>query len=76
METDYGTAEEIKIKRVETQVSYMPFFTSDNTNWMSGCLWRTEQEAIDSVKYYPLITRLRIMKIELPSLNVEDNVDI
>ena len=76
MEIDYGTAKEVEIKRVVTQISYMPFFTSDNAYWMSGCLWQTEQEAIDSVKFYPLITRLRIMKIELPTLNVEDNVDI
>ncbi len=76
METDFGTAKEVKIKRVGTQVSYMPFYTSDNACWMNGCLWQTEQEAIDSVKYDATITRLRIMKIELPTLNVKDNVDI
>ena len=76
METDFGIAKEVKIKRVGTQVSYMPFYTSDNTYWMNGCLWQTEQEAIDSVKYDTTMTRLRIMKIELPTLNVQDSVDI
>ena len=76
MDTDYGTAKEVKIKRIGTQVSYMPFYTSDSTCWMNGCLWQTEQEAIDSVKYDSTITRLRIMKIELPTLNVRVNVDI
>lgn len=76
METDYGTAEEVKIKRAGTQVSYMPFYTSDNAHWMNGCLWQTEQEAIDSVKYDTTITRLRVMKIELPTLNVQDGIDI
>ncbi len=76
METDFGTAKEVKIKRTGTQVGYMPFYTHDQTFWMNGCLWQTEQEAIDSVKYDSLITRLRIMKVELPVLNVNEDVEI
>lgn len=76
MEIDYGTAKEVKIKRLGTQISYMPFYTFDNKYWMSGCLWISEQEAIDSVKYNSTIVRLRIMKFELPVLNVDDHIEI
>lgn len=78
MDIDYGTAKEVKINRTGTQVSYMPFYTIDQSEscWMNGCLWNSEQEAIDSVKYDNTIRRLRIMKIELPVLNVSENVEI
>lgn len=76
MEIDYGTAKEVKIKRNGTQVSYIPFYTYDNHCWLNGCLWNTEQEAIDSVKFDELVLRVRIMKVELPTLNVKEGVDI
>ena len=76
MEIDYGTAKKVKIERNGTQVSYMPFYTHDNQYWYNGCLWPTEKEAIDSVKYDETILRLRIMKVELPTLNIKEGVDI
>ena len=76
MDIDYGTAKEVRINRTGTQVSYMPFYTIDDTYWMNGCLWDSEQGAIDSVKYDSTIKRLRIMKVELPILNVNENVEI
>ena len=78
MDIDYGTAKEVKINRTGTQVSYMPFYTTDQDEsfWLNGCLWGSEQEAIDSVKYNNAIVRLRVMKVELPILNVSENVEI
>ena len=76
MDIDYGTAKEVKISRTGAQVRYMPFYTIDDGYWLNGCLWCSEQEAIDSVKYDSTIKRLRIMKVELPILNVNENVEI
>ena len=76
METDFGKAEEVKISTTGKQIKYMPFYTTDQMFWMNGCMWDSEQEAIDSVKYDSTITRLRVMKIELPVLNVPENIDV
>ena len=76
MEIDHGIAEKVKVEHYTTQVSYMPFYTTNDEYWLAGCLWQTVQEAIDSVKHDPTIIKLRVMEIELPILNVPENVDL
>jgi len=78
MHIDYGTAKEVKINRRGTQVLYVPFYTIDQseTGWQNGGLWGSEREAISSVRHDHSIRRLRIMKVELPFLNVNENVEI
>jgi len=78
MEIDFGTAKKVKIKRYGTRTYYVPFYTfSCESAWFCGGNYDTEEKAIDSVKYYHTKTaRLRVMKVELPVLNVADNVEI
>ena len=78
MEIDFGTAKKVNIKRYGTITYYVPFYTfSCESAWFSGSTYDTEEKAMDSVKYYHTkATRLRVVKVELPVLNVADNIEI
>lgn len=76
MEVDFSTAQKVEIKRVKDKTFYLPLYTSDKRFWCSGCLAESEQEALDSVKYYGDVQTIRVFKITLPIASVPDEIEI
>ncbi len=76
MKTDYSEAKEVKFQRRAKKVFYMALYTVNEGFWMNSIMVESEQEAIDSVKYIKDVSRVRVIKIELPVLTFPENIDI